>query len=97
MMCAKQDFQWGEIISALHCEFMRQALGSSAVQSAASITSDVSHCLGLACSEESMGKAGSTRRVGRRQGWGDLGLFIREERCSECPVVHCCEKPKPTQ
>lgn len=35
----------GEGISALHCEFMRQALGSSAVQSAELITSDVSHCL----------------------------------------------------
>lgn len=35
----------GEGISAPHCEFMRQALGSSAVQSAELITSDVSHCL----------------------------------------------------
>lgn len=41
------------LCAALHCEFMRQALGSSsAVQSAVLITSDVSHCLGLCVLEE---------------------------------------------
>lgn len=48
MVCAKQSFLWKEKkISAPHCEFMRQALGSSAVQSAVLITSDVSRCSGL--------------------------------------------------
>lgn len=50
-------------ISALHCEFMRQALGSSAVQSAVLITSDVSHCLGLTCLEE------SRKRLAALAGW----------------------------
>lgn len=60
-MCAKCALQWGRKISALHCEFMRQAVGSGAVQSAALIASDVSHCLGLTCSEE------------RREGLAALG------------------------
>lgn len=37
-----------KIISAPYCQIMRIALGSSAAQSAAAITSDVSHCLGIA-------------------------------------------------
>ena len=36
-------------ISAPYCQIMRIALDSSAAQSAAAITSDVSHCLGIAC------------------------------------------------
>lgn len=68
-------------ISALHCEFMRQALGSSAVQSAVLITSDVSHCLGL-CWRRA-GKGWQRELVGRRRGWQASGLFIGEERRSD--------------
>lgn len=84
-------------ISAPHCEFMRQALGSRTVQSAVLITSDVSRCLGL-CWRRA-GKGWQRSLVGRRQGWGALGLFVREECCSDYPVVHCCKnhEPKPTQ
>lgn len=42
-----------KIISAPYCQIMRIALGSSAAQSAAAITSDVSHCLGIARQEQS--------------------------------------------
>lgn len=64
--CGKEKRQ----ISALHCEFMRQALGSSAVQSAALITSDVSHCLGLTCLEGEQEK----KRLAALAGWAQTRM-----------------------
>lgn len=97
--CSTRLSVGGKKIPALYREFMRQALGSSAVQSAALITSDVSHCLGLTSSEESRKRLAALSGFGPQHGLGALGLFIREKRCIDCPVVHRCKKhePKPSQ
>lgn len=100
MMCARRGFQQGGEISLLHCEFMRQALGSGGVQSAGARYHRMSLVAreSLGGGEQEKKKAGSARLV--FGGWEALGLFIRErERRSDCPVVQCCKEhePKSTQ
>lgn len=97
-MCKTRFSVGGKKISALHCEFMRQALGRSTVQSAALITSDVSHCLGLTCSEESWKRLAALSGLGADKDGGFWGC-LSERNAAHCPVVHRCKRhePKPTQ
>lgn len=92
----KTSLSIAKLISPLHCEFMSPAVGSGVVQAEVLITSNVSHCC------DSVGKG--RKRLAMLPGWaltsiGGLGLFIRGERCSDCPVARRCKKhkPKPTQ
>lgn len=72
-------------ISAPHCEFMRRALGSSAVQSAALITSDVSHCSGLTCSEESRKTLAALAGLGWPTRMGNFGAVYQRGMLHSLP------------